>query len=272
MTQFLCKTCGLQHPESAAPPERCLICEDDRQYVPKAGQEWVTSDEVAVNRFNAFKQIAPGLIAIHSVPQFAIGQRAILVLSPDGNVLWDCISYLDSATIEIINAFGGLKAIAVSHPHFYSSMAKWGRAFDCPVYVHDADRQWITEPDAHVQGWSGESMQILPHVQLHRFGGHFPGNTVLHLPQRRALLAGDTVLVTWDRKHVAFMWSYPNYVPLSAAEVTRLGERFEALEFDALHSAFWGRGDIFSDAKSAIRRSVQRHIEGRGEEPAAVAS
>lgn len=264
MPKFLCKACGVQHAESTVPPPQCVICEDERQYVPKSGQEWMTQQEVAVGRFNAFRQVAPGLFGISTVPQFAIGQRAFLAITPGGNVLWDCISFLDQATIEIINAFGGLKAVAVSHPHFYSAMATWGQAFNCPVLVHVADRQWVRELSPHLEFWKGDERRILPGVTLHRLGGQFPGNSVLHLEDRRTVLPGDTMLVTWDRRHVSFMWSYPNYVPLPAKEVTRIGQRLEALDFDSVYSAFWGRGDIDTDAKPAVRRSVVRHIEGPG--------
>jgi glyoxylase-like metal-dependent hydrolase (beta-lactamase superfamily II) len=262
--RYLCKACGIQHPDAPRPPERCDICEDERQFVPATGQEWITQDGLAVGRSNAFREVAPGLLGISTVPQFAIGQRAFLVVTPAGNILWDCLSLLDGATIEIIRALGGIKAVAVSHPHFYSAIATWGRTFDCPVFVHEADRQWLAEPDPGIRFWAGETQDILPGVTLHRLGGHFPGSTVLHLSKQRTLLTGDTMLVTWDRKHVSFMWSYPNYVPLAAEEVARIGRRLAALDFDAIHSAFWGRGDIFQDAKAAVARSVARHIRGHG--------
>ncbi len=264
MPKYLCKACGIQHPERPSPPEHCLICDDERQFVPATGREWITSEALAVGRSNAFRKVAAGLFGLSTVPQFAIGQRAFLVVTPAGNVLWDCISLLDSATIEIIRALSGLKAVAVSHPHFYSAMATWGRTFDCPVVVHEADRQWVTEPDPCIQFWAGETRDILSGVTLHRLGGHFPGSTVLHLPERRTLLTGDTMLVTWDRRHVSFMWSYPNYVPLAATEVERIGRRLATLDYDTIHSAFWGRGDIPENAKAAVDRSIARHIRGHG--------
>jgi glyoxylase-like metal-dependent hydrolase (beta-lactamase superfamily II) len=150
--KYLCKACGIQHPERPAPPENCLICEDPRQFVPAAGQQWITPKTLAVGRFNVFRKVAPGLFGISTVPQFAIGQRAFLVVTPAGNMLWDCLSFLDDATIEIIRALGGIKAVAVSHPHFYSAMATWGRTFDCPVFVHDADRQWCAILDRRDAG------------------------------------------------------------------------------------------------------------------------
>ena len=75
MPKYLCNACGVQYPNDEAPPERCIICEDERQFVPKAGQKWVTPEELAAGRFNAFRKVAPGLFGISTIPQFAIGQR-----------------------------------------------------------------------------------------------------------------------------------------------------------------------------------------------------
>lgn len=262
MPGFLCRTCGIQYPKSGAPPPRCIICRDERQWVPKAGQQWTTPDALAAEHFNAFRKVAPELLGISTMPHFGIGQRAFLVLTPAGNVLWDCISLLDDATTEIVRALGGIKAVALSHPHFYGAMATWGRTFGCPVLVHEADRGWVVQPDRCIEFWDGETRDVLPGVTLHRLGGQFPGSSVLHWADRRTLLAGDTVLVTLDRRHVSFMWSYPNNVPLPSADVERIGQRLAALDFDAIHSAFWDRGDIAQDAKAAVDRSVARHILG----------
>jgi hypothetical protein len=122
MPKFLCMACGVQYPESPIPPSRCIICEDPRQFVPKTGQGWTTREKLAVDHFNAFRKIAPELFALSTLPRFGIGQRAFLIITPSGNVLWDCISFLDSSTVEIIRLLGGIKAIAISHPHFYSAM------------------------------------------------------------------------------------------------------------------------------------------------------
>ncbi|WP_315830764.1 MBL fold metallo-hydrolase [Bradyrhizobium prioriisuperbiae] len=262
MQQFICETCGLQYAPSEAPPDRCFICDDDRQFVPPTGQRWTTPAQLAAGHSNAFHQLAPGLISITTVPRFGIGQRALLVQTPAGNVLWDCISLLDEATTTIIRALGGLKAIAISHPHFYSAIATWGRTFDCPVLVHEADHEWVAEPDHHLDHWSGDTRELLPGLTLHRLGGHYPGSSLLHWAEQRALLPGDTLLVTPDRRHVAFMWSYPNYVPLPAAEVERIGGRLAALDFDAIYSPFADRGEIRHDAKAAVARSIERHIHG----------
>jgi hypothetical protein len=262
MPKFLCTACGVQYPESESAPAQCIICEDGRQFVPRSGQAWATPDKLAVDHFNAFRKIAPDLFGLWTMPRFGIGQRAFLIITPSGSVLWDCISFLDSATVEIIWLLGGLKAIAVSHPHFYSAIATWGQTFGCPVYLHEADQQWVVDPDPCVEFWNGESRNILPAVTIHRLGGHFPGSTVLHWADRRILFPGDTVLVTPDQKHVSFMWSYPNNVPLPAGDVERIGSRLGTVDFDSIYSPFWERGEIAGNAKEAVERSIRRQLKG----------
>ena len=88
MTHFLCATCGTQHADSAgSPPDACAICEDDRQYVPEGGQRWTTLDELRTQHRPDIREEEPGLTGVGVTPEFAIGQRALLVESAAGNVL-----------------------------------------------------------------------------------------------------------------------------------------------------------------------------------------
>ena len=59
MPSFLCKTCGTQFPESDDPPPECPICEDERQYVPAEGQQWVTYDEVRATHHADIREEQP---------------------------------------------------------------------------------------------------------------------------------------------------------------------------------------------------------------------
>ncbi|MCE3028293.1 MBL fold metallo-hydrolase [Salinicola sp. DM10] len=254
---FLCATCGIQYPASETPPAHCDICEDERQFVPVEGQQWITPGRLAAGHSNTFRYLAEGLLAITTTPRFAIGQRAFLLRTPHGNLLWDCLSLLDEATRDILDGLGGVDAIVLSHPHYFSTMAAWGETFDCPVYVHAADRDWVTLPSERLHFWEGEQIVPLPGLEVHCLGGHFPGASVLHWPARRLLLSGDTLLVTPDRM-ASFMWSYPNNVPLDATCVAAMGERLARLEFDSLYSAFAGR-EILLDADRVVAESVQRH-------------
>ncbi len=104
MPSFICSACGTSYPPSEKPPLNCPLCEEERQLVPEAGQSWTTPEGLAARHLNAFREYEPGIIGIGSRPQFGIGQRALLVRTPNGNVLWDCISLLDArrhASIEI---------------------------------------------------------------------------------------------------------------------------------------------------------------------------
>ncbi len=121
MPAFICTTCGTQYPPSDAPPSGCAICEDARQYVNPLGQSWTTMEALRRTHRNAYGEIEPGLLGIGTEPSFAIGQRALLLRLPGGNVLWDCISYVDDATVAALQQRGGLKAIAISHPHFFTT-------------------------------------------------------------------------------------------------------------------------------------------------------
>jgi hypothetical protein len=264
MPAFICATCGSQFTPSQAPPPSCPICEDERQYVPPGGQKWTTLDELAPRHFNCYQQYEPGLIGVGTVPEFAIGQRALILRAADGNVLWDCISFIDAATIELVKGLGGLAAIAISHPHYYSTMVEWSRAFGgIPIYLPAGDRQWIMRPDPVIKLWEGDTLQLAPGITLIRCGGHFAGGTVLHWAGggegRGALLSGDIVQLIPDRKHVSFMRSYPNLIPLSAPAVARIGAILEPFSFDVIYGAWFDRV-IPRGGKDAVKRSVARYI------------
>ena len=100
----ICCACGTSYPDTSEPPSRCLICEDQRQFVPRGGQVWTTLEKLAGGHVNAWRQLEGDLFEIHTHPQFGIGQRALLSRTPQGNVLWDCISLLDDATISLLRA------------------------------------------------------------------------------------------------------------------------------------------------------------------------
>ena len=131
---WICTTCGTQFAPSREQPKECPICRDTRQYIGHEGQKWTTLPAMQADGFhNTIKEHEAHLLGIGTVPTFAIGQRALLVQTEKGNVLWDCISFLDDETVAAIQNLGGLKAIAISHPHFYSCMVAWAEAFDAQI-------------------------------------------------------------------------------------------------------------------------------------------
>ncbi len=265
---FICKTCGVQYAPSEAPPARCPICEDERQYVGWQGQQWVTMDQlVEAGHRNTLREEEPGLVSIGTEPQFAIGQRALIVQTAQGNVMWDCISLVDDASVAAVKELGGLQAIAISHPHFYASMSAWSAAFDsCPVYVHAADREWVQYPGPHVRLWEGLTTEILPGLTLLNPGGHFEGAAALHWAAgaggRGALLSGDTVTVVMDRRYVSFMYSYPNLIPLGEAAIRRMLDTLQPYPFERIYGAWNGRV-VAVDGGDAVERSAERYLRDR---------
>jgi hypothetical protein len=247
------------------PPPQCAICEDERQYVPASGQRWTTPEQLQATHTNAWRRHERGLFSLHTKPAFAIDQRAFLLQSGAGNILWDCIALIDDATAELVRALGGLSAIAVSHPHYYTRMQDWSRAFGgVPIYLHAADREWIMRPAPEIHLWEGDALGVAPGVTLIRLGGHFAGGTVLHWANTEdgagALLSGDIVQVAADVRRVSFLWSYPNMMPLPAREVTRIGEALAAWQFERIYGAFQGK-EVLRDAKQVVARSVSRYVE-----------
>ena len=268
MPRYVCATCAAQFPDGSAPPDLCPICTDERQYVPEDGQRWTTLDELAQTHANELRQESE-LTGVCTTPALAIGQRALLV--PDGErfVMWDCVTYFDDETADEIERRGGLSAIAISHPHYYSGMADWAARFACPVLLHGDDERWITRPDALVELWEGETRALGDGLTLIRCGGHFAGGTVLHWRDGArgagALLSGDIVQVIPDRAHVGFMYSYPNLIPLPEASVGHIADALEPYDFDVIYGAWWDRL-VRRDAKAIVRRSAERYARAlRGE-------
>lgn len=269
---YVCAACGAHYPaarNAGSPPEACAICSDERQYVPLGGQRWLTYAELVAGHENSLSEKEPGLWGFGLDPSFAIGQRALLVRTPDGNLLWDCLAALTPEGTEQLEKLGGVRAIAISHPHYYTAVKEFAEAFDARVFLHAADRQHVTNPSERIEFWEGERLEPFGGLTLIRAGGHYAGGTVLHWPQgadgRGALLTGDILQVIPDRDFVAFMYSYPNLIPLPVAEVERIGAAVEPFDFDRIYGAWWGRV-IPSGAKDVVRRSVERYrraIAGR---------
>src|SRR3954447_5108245 len=265
MTTYVCATCGTQFPPSDAPPPSCPICEDERQYVPESGQRWTTPDELAAEHHNEVREEV-GFVGIGMEPSFAIGQRALLVPHDGRRLMWDCTTLLDDTGAGAVEQAGGLSAIAISHPHYYSGMVEWAHRFDCPIRIHAADAEWVMRPDDAIEPWEGETLELGHGLTLIRGGGHFPGGTILHRAEGDgALLTGDIIQVIPDRSHVGFMWSYPNLVPLPVGEVRRIASIVEPFAFEAIYGAWWGTV-IRRDGPGAVRRSARRYERAlRGE-------
>lgn len=264
MTRYLCETCGTQHADSAVPPARCLVCEDERQYVGWQGQRWTTHQELA-QRFSLRIEEDDGLLAFALLGEFAIPQRALLLPTDAGNILWECVSLVTPEAVAALKARGGVDMIAISHPHFYSAMLEWSDALGgVPILLHEADRQWVMRPAPQVEFWCGDVKRLSDAVTLIRCGGHFAGSTALHWRDGPtpggALFPGDALQVASDRRHAGFMYSYPNYIPMKASDVRAMRERLAPFDFEQVFGFSWGR-NITSGGRAAVDASFDRYFQ-----------
>lgn len=262
MSIYTCATCAIEHQDSLYPPERCEICEDDRQWVPASGQAWITRDDLETQGYRlVIEELEPGLHAVRTTPRLGIGQRGLLVNTSVGNLLFEPPGFIDAAGATRIEELGGIAAIASSHPHLTGSSIQYSHSFGhIPVYVAATDQQWVRRPDPVIQLWENR-VELLPGLTMYQCGGHFAGSSVVHWPLGQAgsgvLITGDTIAVGGDRKTANAMRSYVNNIPLPASTIERILGIIGPLEFSRMYSAF---GVLESDAHGIVERTLRRYI------------
>ncbi|RBR25697.1 uncharacterized protein FIESC28_01660 [Fusarium coffeatum] len=266
----LCVTCGTQYDiPFVERPSTCRMCNEPRQFVPPSGQSWTTLEELQTTHKNEFKQDQNDkrIWSIFSTPQVAIGQRAVFIQTESGNVLWDCISLLDQETINFIKSHGGLAAIAISHPHFYSTHLEWAREFDCPVYLAYDDQEWLNRKDTEHRRilFRDETQEILPGVTMIKLGGHFPGSSVLHWNNNISRL--NRLHHTKDHQVFFFHYAFSNFIPLGPTAMHLMWNRLRPWHFTAVYSLFFRTTVREPNVKDLILESMQRqakHQENTG--------
>ncbi|AVR44451.1 MBL fold metallo-hydrolase [Christiangramia fulva] len=257
----ICVTCGTRYSDEYFDENLCPVCADDRQYINLNGQQWTSYKQMKDSHSLYFNKLRNDIYEISIRPSFAIGQKAHLILHPEGNVLWDCLPFLDEAAAAFIDKLGGLKAIAISHPHYYSLMAEWAGYFDCPVYLHENDRKWVFDKEDNIHFFSEDKLEITKGIEIVNSGGHFPGSTVLHYKsenQAPTLFGGDTLYLSLNKKHLSAMYSYPNNIALEKKELFRCFEKVKELDFDAFFGAFSWQ-NLFEGAGEIFKKSYERY-------------
>ena len=83
----VCAACGNHFPDPR--PDVCVVCADERQWLPPGGQRWTTLADLAAGAGHSsdVREVEPGLTGIGANPPFAIGQRSLVVATPAGNIL-----------------------------------------------------------------------------------------------------------------------------------------------------------------------------------------
>jgi glyoxylase-like metal-dependent hydrolase (beta-lactamase superfamily II) len=273
--------------------------QDPRQYVPPTGQTWTSHSKLLTTHKNTFTPLTPqnkDIYSITTTPKLAIGQRALLIKTPShGNVLWDCLTLLDRETKHWINSQGGLQAIVISHPHYYTTHLTWGHEFNCPVYISGLDAEWCQRKDL----WGIRRLlsddgatEIVPGVTAITTGGHFPGSLVLHTDascepegvdgeRKGRLFIADTLVTVPSALYsknrppgttsYGFYWSIPNMIPLSPDSIQGIWKALEGWEFGSTHGAVVGL-DVEDDleeggggrVKERVRESMRIQARGMG--------
>jgi hypothetical protein len=264
MTVWICLACAVEHPDTAEPPALCRICSDERQYVPLAGQAWTSLPELtAAGTSLSIVAVEPDLFGINEHPSLGIGQRAHLVRTDAGNLLWDPTGFVDGAGAAAVLKLGPVAAIVASHPHMFGVQVEWSRALGgVPILVSAADREWVQRPDDAIRFIDSDDHLILPGITLRTIGGHFPGSLLAYWSAgaegRGVVLSSDTIFPGQDGKWVSFARSFPNHIPLSGTVVDRVANAAIAYPFDRLYGNFgWV---IPTDASAIVRRSADRHM------------
>lgn len=282
-------------------PDRLKPCldQDPRQFVPPSGQSWTTLLQLKQNHRNVWQQdpVDPAICSVWTDSKFAIGQRAFLLQTPDGNILWDLITLLDEPTINRITSLGGLKAIVISHPHYYTTYVEWTRTFNCPVYMSSDDQEWLCQQPPTPQmlrlidGPAGVSEPITGGITAIKTGGHFPGSLVLHW-KRKLFIADSIVTVPVSllspmhlvcvlaslilqsaytpyprppgQTSYTFQWSIPNMIPLPPSEILKMWQAIKPWSFNTTHGAFVGMDVRDAALKSRVLESMKIQVKGEG--------
>lgn len=298
----VCFTCGTQFDAPlSSPPPNCPICDDPRQYVPPTGQAWTSLNNEASSQQNEFttdphdsrihyittKPTAPSKTTIpaglsestSTTKQLGIGERAILLQTESGNVLWDLVAWLDEGTVDFIKSKGGLKAIVISHPHFWTTHLEWAHQFSCPIYLQEADKEWLQREDKNgVRKFISGATEILPGVTAIQAGGHFDGSSFLHWDEK--LFIADTMMSVpsgfyhKDRlpgtTSFSFMWAYPNMIPLPPSKVLGIWRSIKGYEFESTYGGFMGQNVTRPDLKAQVLESAKIFLRSGGHEKAEI--
>ena len=258
---MICSTCGVQR-ANAPVPHVCPICADERQYVPKSGQAWTTPGEVAADRKIVVEERRAGLFELRAEPEFGIGQRMFFVVTEKGNFTWDLVPFVDEPILEFFETHGGVDGMAISHPHFYSTMRDWHEATNAPIYTHAEDAAWLGERFEGQELWIELRRQLSEQVQLIHCGGHFEGSAIMHVAPEVGepfILTGDTIYPVADGKHVSFMRSFPNNVPLGPKRLRGIDDALKGISFEQIYGAFPGH-EILKDGRAAYEKSMARYL------------
>ncbi|CAD0024683.1 unnamed protein product, partial [Aureobasidium pullulans] len=295
---LLCPTCGTHFDILAESPPSgyCRICDDPRQYIPATGQAWTSLKAEAGKHETKWKQDEQDkrIWSIWAEPKLTRPQRIARDRptrpphpNPHGNILWDCIAYLDKPLIDFVNNF---PRRPLQHhnlpPHFYTTHLSWSAVFSCPVYTHALDEKWLSiSPTADTRRvlLRDKYTEIVKGVTAIQVGGHFEGSMVLHWDgvgeeggeeQGGHLFIADTFVNVpsgFYRKDrppgttsFSFMWSIPNMIPLPPDTILEMWKAIKPYDFTATHGLFPGWDISDENVKKSVLDSMKIQVRNQG--------
>ena len=249
LSPYVCTHCGFWQTLPVRPVS-CPVCLDFRHTPPENGFEFWSADEAA-GRITSHWHERDGIVTFRSEPGLGIGPHGYLIRLPAGNLLFESPPWYSAGALAAIEAAGGVRWLAASHPHAYGGLWQVQARFAPETMaIQRADLPWTNT--LRVNRPYDERLELTPGAELFHTGGHFDGHAVLFLRGRRTLFAGDMV-----KFHLAEVppgisthKGFNRCIPMSHAETRRYREVVQSLHFDEVYTTFEhaGRGVGTRDA------------------------
>lgn len=238
LSHFACANCGFWQLHFA-PPD-CPVCTDVRNDLPADGWRFLPEAEVAATHAGTAREIAPGLWAFTTTPALGLAGTGWLLIRPEGNVAFEAAPYYSDAMLEQIAALGGITTLAASHVHGYGALFQLQREFEpARVAIAVADLQ-LTKAFAVTAPYD-DRFEVAPDLTLHRVGGHYPGQAVLHDATNQRLFCGDMFKVEQQdgvSHALSSHWAFHKQIPLTHAQLRQYRDAIAPLDFEAILTPF----------------------------------
>jgi len=254
---YACTNCGHWQRYFAVPPN-CPICSDVRNDLPANGWNFVTPAELAPKLQYHWRETIPGVWEFWSSPRFGLDSHGWLLTYPDGNVAFEAAPIYNDAQLAQIEALGGIKVLASSHPHGYGALYQLQDHFHPALLIQKDDLQWTKAFRVTIP--YDETYEIHPGLTLHHTGGHYEGHSVLHDAGRRAVFCGDALKIDFDpdgtAQRISCHKAYHKQIPLSRDEAQRYRDVFARLDFTSAFTPFEYATDLNTAAALKLLDAV----------------
>ncbi len=235
LTPYVCTNCGFWQ-RHFAPPPSCPVCLDFRHTPPPDGWEFWTADEATARIVTRWEEDGNGIVTFRSEPSLGIGPSGYLIPLPSGNLLFENPAWYSDDALAAIRERGGVHWLAASHPHAYGALWRAQEQFSPEaVFINVADLAWTGAFRVNFP-YDGPQ-EIAPGATLVPVGGHFDGQSVLYLRDRRLLFAGDMVKFH-PGNGISTHKAFNRRVPMSHAEIRRYRQAIAPLDFAGVYTTF----------------------------------